>query len=157
MVRTFCTNQIRNTEELSGSVWSFVPESGRACRNILFCCGTYSLGKSSGICLLQRAWVFSQKILRRGKCASCVQRNQPYSRDLFRWPPSLENTIMRIRHFHFWQDRFRAGEHELKIIVDNRFSENSALHIPNDYMTYGGTNRGIVLEHLKKAYIDISM
>ena len=28
MVRTFCTNQIRNTEELSGSVWSFVPESG---------------------------------------------------------------------------------------------------------------------------------
>ena len=20
----------------------------------------------------------------------------------------LENTIMRIRHFHFWQDRFRA-------------------------------------------------
>lgn len=47
-----------------------------------------------------------------------------------------------------------SGEHELKIIVDNRFSENSALHIPNDYMTYGGINRGIVLEHLKKAYIE---
>lgn len=42
----------------------------------------------------------------------------------------------------------------MKIIVDNRFSENSALHIPNDYMTYGGINRGIVLEHLKKAYIE---
>lgn len=50
-----------------------------------------------------------------------------------------------------------SGEHELKIIVDNRFSENSALHIPNDYMTYGGINRGIVLEHLKRHILNISM
>ena len=37
--------------------------------------------------------------------------------------------------------------------ADNRFSEKSALHIPNDYMTYGGIIRPIVLEEVRAAYI----
>lgn len=45
------------------------------------------------------------------------------------------------------------GEHILEVIVDNRFSENSALHIPNDYRSYGGITRPVVLENLDKAYI----
>ena len=45
------------------------------------------------------------------------------------------------------------GIHQLTIKADNRFSEKSALHIPNDYMSYGGISRPVVLEHLKDAYI----
>ena len=37
--------------------------------------------------------------------------------------------------------------------ADNRFSEESSLHIPNDYMSYGGITRGVVLEELTCAYI----
>ncbi len=46
-----------------------------------------------------------------------------------------------------------AGEHELTIEVDNRFSEASALHIPNDYYTYGGIIRPITMEYIPDVYI----
>lgn len=47
-----------------------------------------------------------------------------------------------------------AGEHELEIIVDNRFSEDSKLHIPNDYYTYGGITRSAFLEKVSECYIE---
>ncbi len=46
-----------------------------------------------------------------------------------------------------------AGVHELSIEVDNSFNENSTLHIPNDYYTYGGINRPVELQYLGSAMI----
>ena len=46
------------------------------------------------------------------------------------------------------------GEHLLEIKVDNRFHENSALHLPNDYMSYGGISRGVMVEQLQSAYFE---
>ena len=37
------------------------------------------------------------------------------------------------------------GEHVLRVEVDNRFSEESALHFPNDYYSYGGITRPVTL------------
>ena len=45
------------------------------------------------------------------------------------------------------------GSHILEIKADNRFSKESALHIPNDYMSYGGISRPVVLEQLADVYI----
>ena len=45
------------------------------------------------------------------------------------------------------------GEHTLEVVVNNQFVEEAALHKPNDYMTYGGINRPVVLENLGTAYI----
>lgn len=45
------------------------------------------------------------------------------------------------------------GSHRLKVVVDNSFCEESALHIPNDYQTYGGITRGVALEELGMLYI----
>lgn len=45
------------------------------------------------------------------------------------------------------------GEHEIKVIVDNTFGEHSALHIPNDYYTYGGITRPVALECISDIYI----
>ena len=47
----------------------------------------------------------------------------------------------------------KPGEHRIKVCVDNSFSEASALHIPNDYYTYGGLIRPVVIEELKSCYI----
>ncbi|MCH5210395.1 MAG: hypothetical protein J1F01_05455 [Oscillospiraceae bacterium] len=47
----------------------------------------------------------------------------------------------------------RQGEHEIKVEVDNTFSESSALHIPNDYYTYGGITRPVALEQIADVYI----
>ena len=46
-----------------------------------------------------------------------------------------------------------AGEHEIKVCVDHSFNEASALHIPNDYYTYGGITRPVAMEQLGEAYI----
>lgn len=45
------------------------------------------------------------------------------------------------------------GNHEIKVRVDNTFGEHSALHIPNDYYTYGGITRPVSLEYIDNAYI----
>ena len=46
-----------------------------------------------------------------------------------------------------------SGVHKLSVLVDNSFSEASALHVENDYQSYGGISRGVMLEQLPKHYI----
>lgn len=47
----------------------------------------------------------------------------------------------------------KKGFHKISVNVDNSFSEDSALHIPNDYYTYGGIIRSCAYEILKDCYI----
>jgi len=50
--------------------------------------------------------------------------------------------------------RVNAGEHELRVEVDNTFGEHSALHIPNDYYTYGGITRPVTMEYVPDCFIE---
>jgi len=45
------------------------------------------------------------------------------------------------------------GIHRILVRVDNTFGDHSALHIPNDYYTYGGLIRPVVLENIPDVYI----
>lgn len=45
------------------------------------------------------------------------------------------------------------GQHTLRVEVDNLFGGDSALHVPNDYYSYGGINRPVTIEQLGSAYI----
>ena len=47
-----------------------------------------------------------------------------------------------------------CGTHTLSVACDNTFSEESALHIPNDYFTYGGITRTVSVEYLPDVYIE---
>ncbi len=55
--------------------------------------------------------------------------------------------------FSFVVKNVKAGEHILTVEVDNRFTEESALHIPNDYYTYGGIIRPVTMEYVPDVYI----
>ncbi len=48
----------------------------------------------------------------------------------------------------------KKGEHEIRVEVDNTFGEHSALHVPNDYYTYGGITRPVGMELLPDCYIE---
>lgn len=48
----------------------------------------------------------------------------------------------------------KAGEHQVVVRVDNTFGDHSALHIPNDYYTYGGISRPVELQIVPDLYID---
>ena len=45
------------------------------------------------------------------------------------------------------------GEHEIRVEVDNTFGEHSALHVGNDYYTYGGITRPVAMEIVEDVYI----
>lgn len=47
----------------------------------------------------------------------------------------------------------KAGEHEIHVIADNSFSEESSLHKPNDYYCYGGIIRPVVMETVPNVFI----
>ena len=47
-----------------------------------------------------------------------------------------------------------AGEHALRVEVDDRYTEQSALHVPNDYMTYGGITRPAEIHELPGAWVE---
>jgi len=46
------------------------------------------------------------------------------------------------------------GEYELRVHVDNTFGEHSGLHVPNDYRTYGGIIRPVVVERVPDLWIE---
>jgi len=46
-----------------------------------------------------------------------------------------------------------SGEHELAVRVDNSFGDHSALHIDNDYYTYGGITRPAEIQQLPDLYL----
>lgn len=46
------------------------------------------------------------------------------------------------------------GEHWIKVEADNTFGENSALHVPNDYYTYGGITRPAAMEFVGDVFIE---
>ena len=46
-----------------------------------------------------------------------------------------------------------AGEHRLCVEVSNAFGPDSALHVPNDYYSYGGITRTVCVETLPETYI----
>ena len=50
-------------------------------------------------------------------------------------------------------EKAEAGEHTLRVEVDNAYSEESTLHVPNDYQTYGGLNRPVEMQMLGSCYI----
>ena len=56
--------------------------------------------------------------------------------------------------FDILLENVTAGTHHLRVNVDNRFTEESTLHIPNDYYTYGGINRPVELHQVGRVYID---
>ncbi len=46
------------------------------------------------------------------------------------------------------------GSHELVVEVDNSFGPHSALHIENDYYTYGGITRPVRVQLVPEVYVD---
>ena len=46
-----------------------------------------------------------------------------------------------------------AGVHTLQVTADNAFHEDSLLHVPNDYYTYGGLNRPVEIHRVGAAWV----
>lgn len=55
--------------------------------------------------------------------------------------------------FAFVAPGVQPGRHRLSVRVDNRFGEHAALHVPNDYMSYGGITRACHVQTVPDVFI----
>ena len=152
MLRTFETHKIRKYRELTGSNWTFTALSG-------------DMAKESFPVFTPSNWESYPGFFEYRGCADYITdfRANGNLRLIFE---GVSHTAKVYVDDEFVTEHYNAYTpfdaiiknveditHTLKINVDNSFGEKSALHIPNDYMTYGGINRPIALEEISDVFV----
>lgn len=153
MIRTFCTHEIRKVRELSGSLWEFSPctgdLAGRKYRMAVPCCWESMPDFSS----YRGVGVFSREIETEG-AFRLVFKGVSHTARVCLDGREIGSHYNAYTPFAVAVTDVMAGRHLLEVYADNTFGEASALHIPNDYMSYGGISRGVLLEELTDTYIE---
>ncbi|MBN2221305.1 MAG: beta-glucuronidase [Vallitaleaceae bacterium] len=150
MIRLFKQHKIRQVEELEG-LWDFYPENSER---------VYSLSVPG--CWEQHPSLVNYR--GSGEYRKKIQVNKETALRLsFKGVSHSAKVyfdgVEVVRHYNAYTafdavlTKVEAGEHEIRVWVDNRFNEASALHLPNDYYTYGGLIRPVSVEILPEVYI----
>ncbi|MDD7738514.1 MAG: glycoside hydrolase family 2 TIM barrel-domain containing protein [Fusicatenibacter sp.] len=153
MIRTFCTNRIRKTEELSDSLWKFSPCAGEHSGQVYQVSVPTCWESIPDFAAYRGEGVFTREFQAGGTIRLVFQGVSHTAR-------ICVDGREAGRHYNAYTPfscvvkGLQEGIHTLEVYADNSFSEKSALHVPNDYMSYGGISRGVVLEQLKGAYIE---
>lgn len=153
MVRTFHTHHIRKQTELTGILWDFKPLSGEHKDEIYPIATPCCWESHPDFASYRGEGEYTTKFYAEGNIRlefKGVSHTATVTLD----------SIEIAQHYNAYTifdalvKNLEQGEHILTIKADNRFSEASALHIPNDYMSYGGVSRPVILEQLKDIYIE---
>ena len=153
MLRTFETHKIRKTTELSGRLWDFTALSGDkegVSMKVMVpsCLETYpGFGNYRGLASYETSFEAEGNIRLEFKGVSHFAR-------VFVDGEETAQHYGSYTPFDICVKNLSPGMHSLKVIVDNDFRDEYVLDFPNDYMSYGGISRGVVLEYIKNIYID---
>lgn len=153
MVRTFRTNKIRKVTELSGCLWEFSPCRGEH-REKKFPVAVPGCWESlPDFSAYRGEGIFTRKFEGKGT-VRLVFKGVSHTARVFADGREAGGHYNAYTPFSVVINGLAEGIHKLSVYADNTFSEKSALHVPNDYMSYGGITRGVLLEELDKAYIE---
>ncbi|GAE08342.1 glycoside hydrolase family 2 protein [Paenibacillus sp. JCM 10914] len=156
MIRLFSTHQIRKGTELEG-LWDFTTatqmgENVEAYRYRLPVPGCWEMhpdfGSYRGIGAYRQAITLETRSNLRLEFKGVSHTAHVY----------FDGALI-ARHYNAYTafecviPQVEAGSHELVVYVDNSFHADSALHVPNDYYTYGGIIRPVVVEEIGDLYI----
>lgn len=158
MVRTFKVHKIRRSEELSDCLWDFSTESPSS--DLSDQGKTFKMKAAVPSC-----WEsYPDTITYRGR--ACYERSfwgEGNVRLEFKGVSHTAEVILDgnkiAEHYNAYTPfstvvkNLSPGEHHLKVYVDNSFGPHSSLHVPNDYQSYGGISRPVVMESLGNIYI----
>ena len=152
MVRTFDTHKVRIQRELTGRLWEFTPCQGEYAGRIYRvptpgCWENYpDFGNYRGEGIYRTVFQGGGNLRFEFKGVSHTAAVFLDGREIARHYNAYTVFDAVVRGLP-------EGEHTLEIKADNRFSAESALHIPNDYMSYGGISRPVVMERIGDLYI----
>lgn len=149
MIRLFEQHFIREQKELDG-MWRFVREDGAVYTLPVPGC----LEQHPDMLNYRGKGTYYKKIAIRGKTNLRLElKGVSHTADVY-----FDNTFL-VHHYNAYTafagivKDVEPGIHEIKVCVDNSFGGDSALHVPNDYYTYGGIIRPVVLEEIGELYI----
>ncbi len=152
MIRAFETHKIRYQKELTGQLWQFTPCQGRLAGKS-FMVATPSCWESYPDFGNYRGEGIYRTTFQAGGNLRLECKGVSHTATVFLDGQEIMRHYNAYTMFDTVIPNVPYGEHTLEIKADNRFSEDSALHIPNDYMSYGGVSRPVVLEQLADVYI----
>lgn len=152
MLRTFETHRIRNQRELSGKLWDFSPLEGplsgqKLKMQVPGCWETYpGLENYRGKAVYRTTFEAKGTIRLEFKGVSHMT-----------WV-SVDGIEVGTHYnaytpFSLIVRDLKPGDHVLEVLVDNSFAPEYALNRPNDYMSYGGISRGVILEEIPEVFL----
>ncbi len=152
MLRTFETHQIRKTTELSSSLWDFqtLPEEGEAFQGKIMVPGCWETSPET------RSYRGKARYGRTVFCGGSVRfefKGVSHTAQVYLDGKEIARHYNAYTPFDAVAEQLPVGEHRLEVYVDNSFGPQSALHVPNDYQTYGGITRPVAMEQLGEAYL----
>ena len=153
MIRTFRQHTVRPQQELTSKLWHFTPLQGERAGEAFpvptpSCWETYpGFGLYRGEGRYETRFTGSGNL--RIEC-----KGVSHTATVWLDGEQIAAHYNAYTAFHAVAKDVPAGGHTLAIVADNRFSEQSALHVPNDYMSYGGISRPVVLEQIGDAFIE---
>lgn len=150
MLRLFKTHEVRTCTELEG-IWDFTMEGNEKQYRMMVpgCIEQHPdfLDKRGIGCYTRKIEVAQDGNLR------FEFKGVSHTADVYLDNEKLVHHYNAFTPFSVIAKNVQTGVHELKVYVDNRFTPESALHVPNDYYTYGGITRPVAVEQLKDVYI----
>lgn len=153
MIRTFQTHRIRRQEELSGALWEFSPCEGEMAGRAIPVAVPSAWECYPGFEAYRGTADYTRKFfVEKAGYIRLEFKGVSHTADVFvdKKPAAHHYNAFTPFDAVMWLE---AGEHELCVHVDNRYSEASALHIPNDYQTYGGITRAVAMEEIPDLYL----
>ena len=149
MLRNFNTHNIRKQTELSNKLWDFRTKEEEISQKIWVpsCWETYpGYEKYRGIGIYETEFEAEGNIRLEFKGVSHFAK-------VFVDGQELVSHYGSYTPFSAYAAGLVKGVHHLRVEVDNQFEKKYALDIPNDYESYGGISRGVVLEEVKDVMI----
>lgn len=152
MIRIFKTHEVRRQRELTGSLWEFTPcqgeYEGEKYKVVTPCCWEshpqFAGYRGEG----EYTTVFEAEGTIRLEF-----KGVSHTASVFLDGEKIASHYNAYTAFDCVVKNLVSGKHRLTVRADNRFSKESALHIPNDYMSYGGVSRPVILEEIDRFYI----
>ncbi len=152
MLRMFDTHKIRECKELSGRLWDFEaaePEKEEMPAKVMIpgCVENLpGMGNYRGWCSYKTSFEAKGNIRLEFKGVSHYAR-------VFVDDKEVAQHYGSYTPFSVCLQNLEEGQHILTVRADNAFRDEYALDMPNDYMSYGGISRGVVMEKIGDAYI----
>lgn len=153
MIRTFQTHKVRKYQELTGCLWEFEPCQGEFA-GVKYQVATPCCWESHPDFAGYRGEGIYRRDFEGGGNIRLEFKGVSHTAVILLDGEEIAQHYNAYTSFSVIIRNLPEGIHTLEVKADNRFSEASALHVPNDYMSYGGVSRPVVLEQLNNLYVE---